>query len=398
MIFHKFFIFVWMGELIFGPILALLDLGFSYNINSNFYARFIYISAFAACIFYLFVVKIKVIAHPLNLVFFMAMVVGLLKGLWEGTLLNITNLGSPVVLSHIFYVIMPVAMLSYGWFFFEDYERSEYLQGLLSKVMYFSFYFGIGIVLLFVIASKLEFANYDALGLWNFVYSAPYLLYQPYGAWYLSISILATLFAGKRGILVIMLVYVLIGYFLTRGFRILWILVVLGVLIIFYTGYIFPDIFNMETSRLLRTLYSLQEGDFDGASAGRFIESISALEHLNSSAEHLLFGAGFGAQFLPWPDLPEYRAYLSHYTHFGVISYAWIGGVLLPLVIYAILVGSGVSLILKIRRGHIKRSHYHFVYWLWGIIVISTIGAVLMNNVFLWFIVGCCLNLNRRSA
>lgn len=398
MYFHKGFLFIWMVELIIFPLLALFDLGFSFGINSNYYARFFYIVIFLLSISYIFLIKGRILIHPLIIVFLGALTIGVLKGYWDGALLNMTKSGSPVFLSHIFYVVMPIVMMSYGWFFFEDYKRSEHLQRILSKIMYLAFIFGLLVVVLFAISFQLGFASYDAIGLWNFIYSAPYFLYQPHGLVYFSISVLATIIAAKRGILVVFFAYFFLAYIISRGFRVAWIIVALILVITSYSFYMFSDVLSMDSIRLLRTVQSLQEGNLNEASAGRWIEAISALEYLNSQAEHMLLGAGFGSQFLPWPDLPDYSDYWSHYTHFGVVSYAWIGGFLLPIVVYAFLIGTGSALVLKMKRGLIERTHYHFVYWLWGIITISMFGAVLMNNSFLWFVIGCCLNLNRRSV
>ncbi len=398
MYFHKGFLFIWIFELIVFPLLALFDLGLSFGINSNFYARFCYIAIFFLSIVYIFLIKGRIVIHPLIMVFFVVLIIGVLKGFWEGSLSNMTKFGFPVVLSHIFYVVMPIVMMSYGWFFFEDYKRSEHLQRILSKIMYFAFIFGLLVVVLFAIAFQLGFAAYDAIGLWNFIYSAPYFLYQPNGLAYFGVAVLATIIAAKRGVLVVFFAYFLLAYIVARGFRVVWVIVALILLITSYSIYMFSDVLSMDSIRLLRTVQSLQEGNLDEASAGRWIEAISALEYLNSQAKHMLLGAGFGAQFLPWPDQPDYSDYWSHYTHFGAVSYAWIGGFFLPVVVYAFLFGTGFALVLKMKRGLIERSHYHFVYWLWGIIAISMLGAVLMNNSFLWFVIGCCLNLNRRSA
>ena len=398
MFIHRCILNIWLLELIVFPVLALLDLGFSFGINSNFYARFPYVIVFLLSLTYLLALKGRIINHPLNYVFFGVLIIGMFKGAWENTLSNMASSGVPIFFSHIFYVVMPIVMISYGWFFFDDYKRSLKLQTLLSKMMYFAFYFGVGIVIVFAIAFHSGFAAYDAIGLWNFVYSAPYLLYQSHGLGYFGVAFLATIIAAKRGILVVIFAYIFIFYVFARGFRILWIFVVVTLITAFFASYMFSDLLSSDSARLLRTVYSLQEGNLNEASAGRWVEAISALEHLNSSAEHLLFGAGFGAKFLPWPDLPGYTDYWSHYTHFGIISYFWIGGLLLPIVVYAYLISTGVNLILKIKLGQIDRSNYHFVYWLWGIIIISLLGAVLMNNSFLWFVIGCCFNLNNRSS
>lgn len=68
--------------------------------------------------------------------------------------------------------------------------------------------------------------------------------------------------------------------------------------------------------------------------AMRWSESISAITFLNDRFDHWLIGAGFGAQFLPWPDLSDYERHLLHYTHFSIISYILFDGVIFAFYIY----------------------------------------------------------------
>ena len=357
------------------------------DVRSNYLSRFSYLAAFLLALTCLIMNKKKLVSHPLVIAFILVLIFGSFKGLLEG------NFNSKF-LSHIYFVFMPVTMLSYGWHFFERYEQSYLLQKKFSNVMYISFYAGLSAVILFQIAYQSGFAKYDAIGMWNFVLSGPFLLNQQYGITYFGISLLGSVLSAKRGFIVISLLFLILLLFFKKRkskWRTISMLLICGVT----AGILFEDQFGGVWGRVDRTVVALQQGDFDMAFAMRWTESISALEHLISRLDHLLIGAGFGAQFLPWPNVPGYEDYYSHYTHFSVVSYAWLGGVLFSICLYFSLIALLISLARIIRLGLIESKYNHFFYWLCGILVGSISGAELMTNPYLWFIIGLCLQLNR---
>lgn len=384
---HLIFLLLWKIELLVIPVLALLDFGFSVGLESNFFARFGYIASFLLASYYLYTKKKGLPAIPLILVFFIILVVGALKGLMEMNL-------NAAFLSHLYYLIMPIVMVSYGWHFFSDYNRSEFLRFKFSRVMFFSFYVGVFVVILFQLAHVLGLANYGAIGIWNFLFSAPFLLHGSSGFNYFGVSLLLTILAGKRGILVVFFAYAMVILYLSKGKTKAKIFLAL----IFISFSFLILLQNTENVGLVRTeqaISALEEGDIDGASAMRWAESASALNYIDERFDHLLLGAGFGARYKPYPYLPGYEDFYRHYTHFGIISYIWIGGLFAPIVIYAILIFNAVSLVRLIKCGLLDKRFHFFAFWIWGIITVSLFGAVLMNNSFLWFIVGCCLRLRK---
>ena len=110
---HKIFLILWSIDLVLIPILALLALGSSHGLEGNYLARFSFIATFILTTLYvIFSKRGGLIRNRLIFAFGIVLVVGIAKGLLEG------NLNSSF-LSHIFYVLMPIIMLSYGWHFFE---------------------------------------------------------------------------------------------------------------------------------------------------------------------------------------------------------------------------------------------------------------------------------------
>jgi hypothetical protein len=390
---HRAFVITWVLDMALIPFLALLELGFSIDIKSNFFARFTSVAAFLVAFIYLFFAKRKIIVTPITLVFIFTLFMGSLTGLWRGGLFNVSPTGSYVFGSHVYYVIMPIIMISYGWYFLSDFCSSPSLRAFFRRSMVCVFAVGIICTALFHAATALGVASYDAIGMWNFLISGPYLTILSGGSGYFFFAAFASVIAGKRGIIVALAAMTLVHLYLgidgvKKGRKILLLLfciVVAGIAVAGIAGG------SVGTQRLANTILLIEEGNLNEASAGRWLEALSAIEYLTSSLQLFLFGAGFGAQFLPWPDLLGYEDYLSHYTHFSAVSYIWVGGVFLAVSVYAVLVYTAVVLLRQFKHGILRSDLKFLVYWIWGIIVVSLFGAVLMNNSFLWFVVGCCL-------
>lgn len=390
MLIHRAVLCLWAIELTIFPVLALLDLGFAFDFKSNYYARFAYIGLLALAILYHAVVKRRLVLPVLSVLFLLVLGIGSAKGLWAGQL-------NTAFLSHVFYVVMPIVMISFGWHFFSALRCSSSLRRMLAQVMLLSLGVGIAVVAAFVVTRVTGLADYDAIGLWNFVYSGPSFLHRPGGVAILCISTLGALLAAKRGVLIVFFLYIVLLFFLFNLQRRIQYLMA-GIAALLGLAYFGNHLEFDMASRLAKTRELLAEGEIETASAGRWSEAASAIEYLNTRPDHWLVGAGFGARFLPWPDREEYANYYSHYTHFGMVSYVWIGGLLFSGAIYFLLGRTAVRLTLKAKRGWVKRDQVFWVFWIWGILGISLFGAVLMNNAWLWLIVGCCLHLDQATT
>ena len=146
--------------------------------------------------------------------------------------------------------------------------------------------------------------------------------------------------------------------------------------------------------RLTQTVESLNNNDFEGASAGRIVEASSALKIISSSPNNILFGAGMGSFFYPWPEIaPNYK---SHYTHFTPISYMWVGGIFLTFFVYFFLVRLTISLFRIKKLKNLTQTRL-FQFMLPAILISSTTGAVLLNNSILWLIIGMSYKLVKEE-
>lgn len=388
MLIHRVFLLLWAAELSLFPWLTVLDLGFGYNFGSNYYLRFSYLAAFfLGSIYHLMRTRAPLIT-PLSALFLVVAILGALKGIVEH------GVSGPFA-SQVFYCVMPVVMISYGCYFFKAMSRSRFLRRRLLHVMYISFYMGVAAVAVFGLCYVSGRASYNAVGIWNFIFAGPFLLFQSHGMSYFMIATMATLVAGKRGVVLVFVTYIALLFLLLKlkskvGFVVAMIAVV-GIAVA-----VLGERYNVF-GRIEQTASLVADEELDAASAGRWQEARSALEYLGRRWDHYWIGAGFGATFEPWPDKPNYFDYRSHYVHTGPISYIWLGGLPFSLAAYFILICLGFRLLTRAVCKNLSADGLPFLFWLWGIIVISMFGAVLMNNSWLWFIVGLCLALEKSS-
>lgn len=388
---HKSVLLLWMIELGLFPFIAAAELGFSMPFSSNYLLRFSYIALFGLAVFYHLVSFRKPYIPLLSVAFGLVLLLGGAKGLLERNF-------SQIFLSHGFYVTMPVVMLSYGYFLFSDYRDNPELRRLLRTVMYVSLASGFLAMSLFVYAHKSGYASYNAIGLWNGFFSGPFLINLPHGAPFLFIAIITVTLSAKRGILAGFAVNIAIGIIM-RDRRWLWIAMIPLIYLLveqarvlhwlsqFYVGtpQLVDSITITPTDRLESTVEDVVSGNINAASSGRVEEALSAIRYLTSRFDHLIVGAGFGAQFVPWAASPNY---LSHYTHISPLSYIWLGGIPLTLAVYLSLGLVALGLLIDVLRRELDDSYRFLVYWMWSILVLSMFGAVLMNNAWLWLIFG----------
>jgi len=377
--YHSIFVFVLFTELIFYPIVFIADYGLTLNTGSSFWLRFFYIFYFLwATLYILQKAKLKITNLSLLLILFFA--VGVIRGLGFGNL-------NGAFLSHCFYLLMPVVMISYGVSFFYAYEASAKLRQQLKTTMKWAFLFGILAVVMFTSLVKGGYARYDAIDIWNTLLGGPFFFSRGTGLGPLSLTGFFTVVAGKRGLIISFLAaFLLYLYLKGRSAPMIIVLAVLVLVIVLQSS--LEELSGIV--RMQRSIASLEGGDLGSASAGRWLESAAAIEQLNKSVLNWIFGAGFGARFFPYKDVPGAEDYVTHYTHFSFISYIWIGGLLLSISVYTYLLHLLASIIMGMKKRIIPLGYSFLGYWLIIFIVTSLFGAILMNNAFIWFVVGMC--------
>lgn len=372
-------------ELYLYPILFLLHYGIGMDIGSSYWLRFIYIGYFI--IGFSYIVKNKIIViNPLTLTFFIIIIVGGIKGLALG------NFNSNL-LAHVFYLLMPIVMISYGWHFSEWLLLNKHNMMRLRRIMVRSLIVGILSIIIFRVLYQIGLSSYDAIDIWNIVLSTTYLATNgaTSGLSYLLSGVALTFIAGKRG-LIIALAIVMSTYLFMMKSNSKFLISIFIILVVVAAAYTTQE--SSGFIRMERTISALQEGDFDTASARRWSEAASALQYVDNSFLGWFIGSGFGSSYNPWPDLIDSENYQVHYAHFSFVSYIFVGGVFLPLVVYGSLFLLIFSVGGKINAGMINKEHAFFFHWLLLYTCISLFGAILMNNSFIWLVVGSCYKLS----
>ena len=318
---------------------------------------------------------------------------GALLGLLKGNILNENQHGSFIYFSHVYYLLHPMLSIILGWNIFPIIFKEKSLYPIFRRFMLYSFYFGVLIALLFYVLFKSGNSNYDSIDIWNIFYGGSFFLSLSNGFFSPILVIVSSLLLGKRVGMVSSLIISLIYYYKTIKKSSIVFTIIFLIFIFFSVQLIdYQSLGIAGISRIQATTEAASEDNsIDVVTAGRFIEASSAFQILNNSIFNLVFGMGFGSFFLPWPDLDS--NYLSHYTHFTPISYFWIGGLFLPILVYFFLVKLLIS-IFKLSTNNLPAGTIMFFQMFLLIVVISSFsGAVLMNNSLLWAFIGMAFKL-----
>ena len=368
----------------------------------SFFYRITFIALFLNAL--LFTIKTrKLNKNFLSFIFLITIFTGLIKGSSEGTIFNLSSSGLPIAFSNIFALLMPTIMISYGYKFFESYLINKDLSNKFNNLMKYSFFTGASISILFFIFDSLDLYIKSSIGLWNFIYSGPYLFSNlSSGNIYLNLSLIFVFLTKKRAVTVAMsIVFLWLISVLSKKEKLKLFFITL-----FSTGgfiYFVSKFFSGISLRFEQTIEFIRRGDLDAASSGRFEEAISALNYLSERLDHIIFGAGFGAVYSPFLDFfeinrnydYEYFTFLRHYSHFSPVSYMWIGGILLSLSVYFFLIFLFLSLSIKVYKSEIPFKLIFIPAYILSFIFLSLFGSGLFNNSFIWLFIGAGLRLNR---
>ena len=360
-------------------LIAALDIGFLNTQQSSSYARYGSLTLFffaATCS-----------ALQIQRLMLSPIAIGIIGFFLLGATVGIINNGpSREFFAHSYYALMPVIMICFSYMFIRQMINDEPLRRLLISAMKVIFLSGTIAVTIFVIGYSMESARYNATGTPLF-YAASFLGFQKAGIWYVSASFVGTLFAAKRVSIIIFVVALLVIFYIysrRKGF--LYFLSILSTVLIALSLAIVLD--AGAISRFDFMIDRLRTGDVDMATAGRVQEAVSAMEVILSDPLKMLFGAGFGATFIPW-DIAGYESYVAHYTHFSPITYWLIGGIFFPLIMYGYLFFYGFQLLLLAGKPYFPEFFLGFVPLYWSLLVSSFSGGVILNESGVWFFLGC---------
>ena len=381
---HIFTLNILRLELIFYPVLFLLQYGMGVDLGASFFLRFFYITYFFASLLYIIKSK-KIYLNLLSFIFALFLSIALLKGIWRQQF-------NSAFLSHLFYFIMPIAMISYGKNIGLALMENSELVNHFTKIIKDSLIIGVISIIVFNLFIYFGTALYDAIDIWNVLISFPYYLSIGSQGHVLLILIMLML-SGKRVTLLAGLC--MFFWFKMKGKKyIKYLIMVIFLLLVASVPLIINSDIELPDIRLFRALSYAQADQFDLAFAGRLSESLEAINNLILDPTGILLGAGLGGQFYPWPEIDGAENYISHYTHFTFVSYLWIGGIGFPILVYFILILQ-LHKVSKLAFSNNNLILTTFSLYMVMAIVSSLSGAVLMNNSFLWLIIGASFGLVR---
>jgi hypothetical protein len=313
------------------------------------------------------------------LIFIVFGIIGFLKGV-------LLQQYSAAFFSHIFYIVMPLLMIPYGYAFFRDISTDNSLMAYLFKVIKINFYYGLLVIITFYLLNYFNFAVYDAIDIWNILIAIPLFIFISPSALNLFLALIMIILAGKRVILVVGVLMIIGGFMYQRKNLFLWLsIAILTTLASIY--FIVATNIELPEHRFFRTIFFILDGNYNDAFAGRFNEALNAIKSLAADSSGFIIGAGMGGEYYPWPDVPGAENYKSHYAHFSFISYMWVGGIFFAILIYCQLIRLIFSLY-SLRFNFKNPLVGVLTIWLLMAIISSLSGAVLMNNSFLWLIIG----------
>jgi len=370
---QKIFWIVFFGfiyELVLMPVLAMLDLSYSFQIESNYMARFSYLTVFIFSFFYMLRGGMRYLL-PHYIAFFLLLFLGFLNGvIREGV--NFTTL------SHIFYYLMPPFAMNMGFNFGRIVQRDPVKLKYFFKFLYLSVWLSFVIVILHLLGKYLGLNSYNKLGLWALIFGLPLLLVN--GKW--TLGLIVAFFANKSSIIAVVLMTLLTSLYVKFKSRRR-----LHLVVVFFTIVITPMVilFIIYQPNIFPVFANLYNGEINIITSGRSEELISMLTVVSQDAITLFFGSGFGTTFVPWIKTPEY---VSHYVHLGNFTWLWLTGIFG----YVILSWFLFRLMYKLFKIAVKPDSTELERYIFlvctAILFLSNMGAVLANSVFCWIYLG----------
>jgi len=356
-------------EAIVMPVSIVFDIGFSLGYDSGFFARFGYVFIFIVGVFVLFV-----FCHRNWLWFwsFALILVGLSIGFYEGY-------ESGKWVAHVFYVLMPPVVFSLGYYFAKLVSVNVYYQTVFLAAVRFSALVVAIVVAVFSLASKAGLSSYNAIGLSAFLFAAPFLYTK--NAWFFVAFCILAFLAGKSTVFGALVASGFIFYAI-RGSALFRCIVLFGSLIFLLLIYV-SDLEFVNNHRTVNALSSLLQGDFESFSSGRWSEAQAMLQAFKSPFDWV-FGLGYGATFVPWSDSPDY---LSHYVHFGNLTWLYING-LLGYTVFLCFLLYVLSVNIKIISNSGDMVAVAVSVVVISLLILSAFGAVLMTSSLIWLFIG----------
>ncbi len=326
---------------------------------------------------YIFVIDKKVYLNKIAAAFLLFLPVGMVLGIIKGQL-------NTKYLSHMYFYIMPIMLMSFGYAFYREYERNENLQRYVKKIIFIAAVVSSIYVLVFTLGSKLGLLRYNNFGVTMGSYAMTFYLCGSNLEILMGyLLIVINIMTKKRVVLVASVALLIIAYFIGRKTNKkvaihLFLLAALG------GACIYLACNTTVFSRILTTISGILGGgkkDLYAATGGRDLEIECIVEYLNSDKMMWLWGIGFGGRV--W-----IKELYRHYSHFSPLAYVMTGGIFFSAYLYISLIWYAVLGVSKGMKGKLRQLDMPYVLLLCYFVLTSLSGPNILSTPLCWFVVG----------
>lgn len=288
---------------------------------------------------------------------------------------------------HIFAVVIPVMMISFGRHFYR--LLNDQLIKFLFKLLNMAFYINLLLLILYIIFHHiLDMWGYYGFGASTAFISAYLLSQRQFARFFLSFVL--DIFSGKRTSLVVIISLYLIysGNFSKFNIRTF----LFSILFISSLSFI---ISNLGEYDFFRRLLLVTEIEFDDAvsvmmaTGGRATEVISIIEYFDGDLIKWLLGSGLGSSYEYVDPRLGFSVERMHYAHFSPFSYILVFGSVFTFLLYS-------SFFYRLIKGFRHRTNFFYLIFL-AFFLLSFFGSILFVQPIPWFFFGIMIEFLRDT-
>lgn len=304
------------------------------------------------------------------------------------TIIGLLNFGiNSETYSHLYAVIMPVIMISNGYYigksnFYDTNEDKKY-----GRMMFWIFVLNAVTMLLYRVSFILGIVPYPAIATSGLFFSSLYYLSKKNMIMFIF-GLILVIISGKRVTLVILLASAF--YHLIRVNR----LSLKNIFRMFFGSAFFGAMgyyllnFTPYLNRFVTTFTNLNSSSTDSldlATGGRASEILAFSEYLSKQPYRWLFGSGTGFK------VEVFDGFYRHYSHFTPMGYIALFGIIFTVLLYLMFFK---RLFNKIE---ITNTKYIFHLYYVGLLISSFSGGILFNDYKFWLFLGLISSYSKKE-
>ncbi len=355
----------------------IVDIGFYlFGLNLTIYQKFVSIAIVLIALIYFLNYGLRISTPTLFLFIFS------IFSFFYGFYNNGLNL---FFLSHIYSILMPLLMVSFGINF--KFNLDKYFHSFI-KVLKYSFIVNIIFITIYIFTHYfIHIWDYFGFAT-NLAYLTPLLFYKrKYRIFY--ISFILDFFSGKRMTLLTS-VYLYVRE-KQKSLNILkflfFIFLFLSISFLIFLKYQDSDSLS-RISNVVNVVIS-DEKSLSIATSGRSDEVFNLIEKMNSNKFSYYIGSGFGASYLSYDYRGLEQSEIKHYAHISPFYYIFIFGVPFTLIFYFFLFKSVLKNKNTDNQNELLLRGLFMSYF-----IMSFFGSILFVSPIFWFYLGTIIKKN----